>query len=143
MANLGRNDQINLFDASGHLVERLSYGDETYTGTIRTQNKSGQVCSGEVGQNNIFAWVLAASGDAFGSHAATTGELGTPGQWVQVACPNACPADLNGSGSVGGDDLGLLLGNWGGTGVGDLSGNGIVDGEDLGALLSAWGECRG
>jgi hypothetical protein len=50
----------------------------------------------------------------------------------------AVPGDLNGDGSVDGADLGLLLSNWGGSGIGDLSGDGLVDGADLGLLLSAW-----
>jgi len=29
-ANLGRNDEINLFNAAGNLVDRLTYGDESY-----------------------------------------------------------------------------------------------------------------
>jgi hypothetical protein len=50
----------------------------------------------------------------------------------------AVPGDLNGDGSVDGADLGLLLSNWGGSGIGDLTGDGLVDGADLGLLLSAW-----
>ncbi len=46
--------------------------------------------------------------------------------------------DLDGDGLVNGADLGLLLANWGGTGVGDLNHNGTVDGSDLGLLLSGW-----
>jgi len=49
------------------------------------------------------------------------------------------PADLNGDGSVDGVDLGVLLGNWGGSGPADLSGDGTVDGVDLGILLGNWG----
>jgi hypothetical protein len=40
---------------------------------------------------------------------------------------------------VDGGDLGILLGNWGGSGVGDIDGSGLIDGSDLGMLLSAWG----
>jgi hypothetical protein len=49
--------------------------------------------------------------------------------------------DLNGDGVVNGSDLGLLLGNWGCTGVGcigDLNDDGVVDGADLGMLLGGW-----
>ena len=53
--------------------------------------------------------------------------------------PPGDPADLDGSGTVDGGDLGILLGNWGGTGIGDIDGSGAVDGADLGMLLSAWG----
>ena len=53
--------------------------------------------------------------------------------------PPGDPADLDGSGTVDGGDLGILLGNWGGSGVGDIDGSGLIDGSDLGMLLSAWG----
>jgi hypothetical protein len=49
------------------------------------------------------------------------------------------PGDLNGDGSVDGIDLGILLGNWAGTGSGDVNGDGTVDGLDLGILLGGWG----
>jgi hypothetical protein len=53
-----------------------------------------------------------------------------------------CPADLDGDGVVGGPDLAMLLGEWGGSGSGtDLDGNGVVDGGDLASLLSLWGPC--
>jgi len=57
-----------------------------------------------------------------------------------VASP--CPADINGSGTVDGADLGELLASWGTPNAGaDLDGSGTVDGADLGALLAAWGNC--
>ena len=51
-----------------------------------------------------------------------------------------CPADFDADGSVGGSDLGLLLGSWGGAEL-DLNADGIVNGADLGVLLGAWGAC--
>ena len=54
-----------------------------------------------------------------------------------------CPGDLNGDGLVDGADLGLLLANWGGPGIGDLDWNGAVDGADLGIMLGEWGNCPG
>lgn len=56
----------------------------------------------------------------------------------------ACSADLDGSGTVDGADLGLLLGEWGPVAPGtaaDLNGDGSVNGADLGLLLGAWGAC--
>jgi len=47
--------------------------------------------------------------------------------------------DITLDGMVGGADLGALLNNWGGSGVGDLNGDGVVDGADLGILLNSWG----
>ncbi|MBL9149559.1 MAG: hypothetical protein JNM94_12790 [Phycisphaerae bacterium] len=51
---------------------------------------------------------------------------------------NPQPADLDGDGSVGPEDLGILLGAWGGSGAGDIDGDGTVGPEDLGILLGAW-----
>lgn len=47
-----------------------------------------------------------------------------------------CPLDLNGDGVIDGADLGLMLANWGGTGIGDVDCDG--DGADLGLLLAGW-----
>ena len=59
---------------------------------------------------------------------------------VAIGSPSAPMnlADLNGDGFVSGLDLAILLGNWGGSGIGDINGSGTVDGMDLSYLLSAW-----
>lgn len=49
------------------------------------------------------------------------------------------PADLDGDGVVGASDLGLILANWGGSGLGDLDGDGVVGPADLGMVLAAFG----
>jgi hypothetical protein len=49
------------------------------------------------------------------------------------------PADLDGDGVVGPQDLATLLGNWGNPGAGDIDGDGQVGAPDLAALLGAWG----
>jgi len=60
---------------------------------------------------------------------------------VRFSIPSDGPcADLDGSGTVDGADLGILLEAWGSAGgPADLNGDGIVDGADLGILLEAWG----
>lgn len=55
--------------------------------------------------------------------------------------PPLCPADLDQNGTVDGADLGMLLGNWGNSGIGDINNDGTVNGADLGALLGAFGPC--
>lgn len=47
--------------------------------------------------------------------------------------------DLDGDGTVDGNDLGIMLGAWGGGGPADLNRDGVVDADDLGTLLSGWG----
>jgi len=64
--------------------------------------------------------------------------------WASVTsqAEPACTADLDGSGTVDGADLGSLLAAWGTGGTpADLDGSGVVDGADLGAMLAAWGSC--
>lgn len=85
--NLGRNDEINLFDADGNLVDRLTYGDGAFPGSVRTQTISGNVLPGAAGQNDPFGWVLSADGDAFGSYFSTAGDLGNPG--IYIPAPGA------------------------------------------------------
>ena len=86
-ANLGRNDEINLYDASNTLVDRLTYGDQNIPGTIRTLNISGNPGSAAaLGANDVAAWVLSAVGDGFGSYAA--GDfVANPGSYEVAAVP--------------------------------------------------------
>lgn len=65
----------------------------------------------------------------------------TPSLYVLCPLEVACPADLNGDGSVGADDLATLLGAWSNAGASDLDGSGTVDSADLAILLGAWGNC--
>jgi len=58
--------------------------------------------------------------------------------------PPACPADLNGDGTVGGADIAMLLGAWGGLDASaDLNADGVVSAPDLAIMLSSWGACGG
>lgn len=97
--NLGRNDEINLFDGSGGLVDRLTFGDQNIPGTIRTQNFTGRPGSGAaLGANNVSLWVLSAVGDVEGSFLSTGADIGSPGS---TAVPIPSAVWLLGSGLVG------------------------------------------
>lgn len=97
MANLGRGDEINLFDNLGALVDRLAYGDQVYPlptgGSIRTHESSGNPTSAavleldDVGQ--IGDWVLSFDGDSFGSYTSVSGFFGNPGNVAPVPEPAA------------------------------------------------------
>lgn len=89
--NYGRSDQINVYDSGGALIDRLSYGDQTFPGTIRAQNISGQAPCSALGQNTIASWVLSAVGDVYGSvqsNATPTNlrDIGSPGVFVAANC---------------------------------------------------------
>ena len=59
----------------------------------------------------------------------------------------ACPGDFDGTGTINGGDLGVLLNNWGACGTGpcptDLNYDGVTNGADLGRFISNWGNCSG
>ena len=81
--NLGNGDEINLFNASGTLVDRLTY-DKT---TVVTSEVSGRPGSFTVlGANQVSGWVLSAVGDSEGSWRSAAGSIGSPGQ-TQFASP--------------------------------------------------------
>ena len=84
--NLGRNDEINLFDAVGALVDRLAYGDQDIAGSVRTQGKSGRPGSlAAIGANSAGQWVFSSVGDVEGSYASLVGDVGSPGRTSFVA----------------------------------------------------------
>ena len=54
----------------------------------------------------------------------------------------ACPADVNGTGTVDVDDLLALIAGWGSSDPAlDINGSGSVDVDDLLILIGAWGSC--
>lgn len=80
--NIGRSDEINLFDGSGSLIDRLTYGDVTFPGTVRTQTAGGlptTLASLESFTVLPGEWVLAATTDSFGSRLNLVGDVGNPG----------------------------------------------------------------
>lgn len=81
--NLSRNDEINIYDNLSALVDRLTFGDQTFVGSIRTQNKSGNPTTpAALGANDPFQWTLAVNADTYGSYVATGGDIGNPGHYV-------------------------------------------------------------
>lgn len=98
-ANLGRGDEINLFNGPA-LADRLTYGDQTFAGTIRTQGISGAPtsCIG-LGANNVGLWVLAQLGDGRGTTASVSGDLGSPGTTPLADCGPVTIAGGNGTGN--------------------------------------------
>lgn len=91
-SNLGRGDEINLFDNSDSLVDRLTYGDEVFPGTIRTQNFSGWATVTIPDTNDVSTWVLSSVGDAQGSFLSMGGDTGNPGSYSAIPEPGTYAA---------------------------------------------------
>jgi hypothetical protein len=81
-SNLGRNDELNIYDASGTLIDRLTYGDEDFPGSVRTQRVSGNpAVASALGSNDVSLWVAAETGDAQKSRVNASGDVGSPGSF--------------------------------------------------------------
>jgi predicted extracellular nuclease len=85
-ANLGRGDEINIYDQSAMLVDRLTYDDVASLGP-RTQEFSGNIPLADLGTNNANAALLSASGDSFGSWLGAGGSVANPGLYTPVPEP--------------------------------------------------------
>lgn len=78
--NIGRADELNLFDGAGSLVDRLTYGDNAAAGGPRTQEASGRATSAAaLGANNATLWVLSSVDDVEGSYLSQSEAIGSPG----------------------------------------------------------------
>lgn len=84
--NLSRSDEINIYNGPT-LVDRLTFDDQTISGSIRTQFKSGWTTPGNLGTNQITSWQLSSAGDAQNSYPASTGDVGNPGIYIGTATP--------------------------------------------------------
>ncbi|MEJ1965901.1 MAG: lamin tail domain-containing protein [Gammaproteobacteria bacterium] len=118
-ANLGRADEINLYDAAGQLADRLTYNDQGSGAadgprTQRTSARPGSLAA--IGANSASLWVLSALNDVEGSYRSTVGsgetsELGSPGttSFAPTPAPVPLPAAawllLSGLGVIGGGRL--------------------------------------
>ena len=78
--NLGRSDELNVYDASNALIDRLTFGDNVSgVGGPRTNGASAWTTRPNLGTNTITNWQLSVTGDAQRSYVSTTGNIGNPG----------------------------------------------------------------
>jgi hypothetical protein len=130
----------------GYLYQSGSFQTDV-TGEVRTLAEldalaaAGTVVTYTLVPNGTGARVLDRDGDGFrdGDERAACSDPANPG-----STPNStCRFDIAGAnGVIDGQDLSVLLGNWGGTGAGDLNCDGLVGGADLAIMLGAWGVCQ-
>ncbi len=81
--NLGNGDEINIYNASNALVDRLTYGT-----TPKTEKKSCTIPSADLALTMASSsWALASVGDIFGSKTSNTGDIANPGYYYAVPEP--------------------------------------------------------
>ncbi|MBX3388081.1 MAG: lamin tail domain-containing protein [Phycisphaeraceae bacterium] len=84
--NLGRADEINIYDAFNNLIDRLTYDDQTIGGP-RTQGFSGNIMLANLGANRADLALISSVGDAYGSWTNSFGEIGNPGTYADIPAP--------------------------------------------------------
>jgi len=82
--NIGRSDEINIYDNVNALIDRLTYNDQATSGNPakgpRTNSTSANPGSAAaLGVNNASLWISSVVGDAEGSYLSLRGEIGNPG----------------------------------------------------------------
>ena len=102
--NLGRSDEINIYNASSALIDRLTYNDQV--AGPRTNGVSGEPGSAAViGANNAALWNLSTVGDSEHAYTSSLGEIGSPGQTAYAVAavpePDTYALMLAGLGLVG------------------------------------------
>ena len=93
--------------------------------------------TGDTGDTLYSSWATSVNGDH--AQLAINACL-----WMNPPMPPPpCPSDLSGDNVVGGEDMGLLLLDFGAcTGCpADLNGDNSVGGDDMGLMLLDWGAC--
>ncbi|OHB58157.1 MAG: hypothetical protein A2Y12_07795 [Planctomycetes bacterium GWF2_42_9] len=81
--NLGSADAINVYNASGVLVDTLTYGSSP-----KTENKSCTIPQADLALTAASTgWVLASVGDVYGSRKSSGNDIGNPGYYYAVPEP--------------------------------------------------------
>ena len=84
IVNINNADEINIYDNSGALVDRITFG--TLTCSPDADTLSISPCSAVVGTNDVLEWRRAFIGDGRGTHPSLVGDLGNPGLYTSTAC---------------------------------------------------------
>lgn len=100
--NLGRSDEINLYNNANTLVDRLTYNDQSTVAPLggpRTDTKSAWVQAIALGTNEHNKWTASTLADAEGSYASTPAAyFASPGKSTRATVvynPCALPSNSN------------------------------------------------
>jgi uncharacterized protein len=79
--NLGRSDEINIYDSLNNLIDRLTYNDQASPKQgPRTQNISCTIPQADFSLTTASSsWTLSSVGDVYGSWKSSGNDIGNPG----------------------------------------------------------------
>jgi predicted extracellular nuclease len=98
--NLGRADEINIYDNTNALVTRMIYDDQTIAGSPRTNNISGNpktLAAALLMMSDTTQWKPSANPDEYGSYTSAAGEIGNPGMFAFVPEPSSIVLSILGA----------------------------------------------
>lgn len=87
LQNLGRADEINLYDNTGARIDWLTYDDQAGLGPRTNTASANPLSLSAVGAHDATLWALSSVGDLYGSRLSTSGGLGNPGVFALVPEP--------------------------------------------------------
>jgi hypothetical protein len=128
---LGDGSCLDLPEASCDVLEGMYQGTGTACAGV-TCTPFGACCFPDMSCEILTATECGVAGGIYEGNATVCDA---------TICP--CPADIDGSGDVGPDDLLDVLSNWGPCPgcPEDIDGSGAVDFQDLLIVLTSWGTC--
>jgi YVTN family beta-propeller protein len=138
VAEVGSQERSYLFQAG--VFQSDITGETATIAALDALAASGTTVTYTLVPNAAAARVLDRDGDGFrdGDERAACSDPADP----QSTPTSTCRFNLAGDPfTIDGQDLAVLLNNWGATGAGDLDCDGVVGGADLAILLNAWGSC--
>lgn len=98
--SLGANDEINLYDNTNILRDRLTYSTTNGPSTKAVSGIPGSLAA--LGANNAGLWVLSTVGNTDGAHTSSAGDIGSPGESSFIsAVPVPAATWLFGTGLLG------------------------------------------
>ena len=89
LQNLGRSDEINLYDSVGTRIDWLAYDDQAIGGPRTNLASANPGSLAAVGTHDVLQWVLSTPGDLYSSYTSASGGIGNPGLFAMTPEPGS------------------------------------------------------
>ena len=89
LQNLGRSDEINLYDSVGTRMDWLTYDDQAIGGPRTNLASANPGSLAALGAHDVLQWLLSTRGDMFLSYTSASGGVGNPGLFALAPEPGS------------------------------------------------------